>query len=96
MQGSSVKCPDGAFEAFPVNGWYKFVPQAKHRTLTAEEWGRRNKVVNHFSIRLQRRLWEQERGPDDDDEEGEKGGKKKKKEEEEGTCASMTWRTTWS
>jgi transcription initiation factor TFIIF subunit alpha len=28
---------------------------------------------------LQRRLREQERGPDDDDEEGEKGGKKKKK-----------------
>ncbi|KAK6312147.1 hypothetical protein J4Q44_G00178110 [Coregonus suidteri] len=62
-----TQCPDGAFEAFPVNGWYNFVPQAKHRTLTAEEaeeeWGRRNK----------------ERGPDDDDEEGEKGGKKKKK-----------------
>uniref|UniRef100_A0A8C7KZQ6 Transcription initiation factor IIF subunit alpha n=1 Tax=Oncorhynchus kisutch TaxID=8019 RepID=A0A8C7KZQ6_ONCKI len=78
-----TQCPDGAFEAFPVNGWYNFVPQAKHRTLTAEEaeeeWGRRNKVVNHFSIMLQRRLREQERGPDDDDEEGEKGGKKKKK-----------------
>lgn len=39
---------------------------------------RRNKVVNHFSIMLQRRLREQERG-DDDEEEGEKGGKKKKK-----------------
>ncbi|XP_012991313.1 general transcription factor IIF subunit 1 isoform X1 [Esox lucius] len=78
-----TQCPDGAFEAFPVNGWYNFVPQAKHRTLTAEEaeeeWGRRNKVVNHFSIMLQRRLREQERGPDDEDEEGEKGGKKKKK-----------------
>lgn len=39
-----TQCPDGAFEAFPVNGWYNFVPQAKHRTLTAEEaeeeWGR--------------------------------------------------------
>uniref|UniRef100_A0A8C7NNN6 Transcription initiation factor IIF subunit alpha n=1 Tax=Oncorhynchus mykiss TaxID=8022 RepID=A0A8C7NNN6_ONCMY len=79
-----TQCPDGAFEAFPVNGWYNFVPQAKHRTLTAEEaeeecGGTRNKVVNHFSIMLQRRLREQERGPDDDDEEGEKGGKKKKK-----------------
>lgn len=39
---------------------------------------RRNKVVNHFSIMLQRRLREQERG-DEDEEEGEKGGKKKKK-----------------
>lgn len=67
-----TQCPDGAFEAFPVNGWYNFTPQAKHRTLTAEEaeeeWGRRNKVVNHFSIMLQRRLREQERGEEDEDE----------------------------
>ncbi|KAL2101396.1 hypothetical protein ACEWY4_003157 [Coilia grayii] len=78
-----TQCPDGAFEAFPVHGWYNFTPQAKHRTLTAEEaeeeWGRRNKVVNHFSIMLQRRLREQGGGEDDDEEEGEKGGKKKKK-----------------
>ncbi|XP_061567098.1 general transcription factor IIF subunit 1 [Cololabis saira] len=78
-----TQCPDGAFEAFPVNGWYNFTPLAKHRTLTAEEaeeeWGRRNKVVNHFSIMLQRRLREGERGVDDDDDETEKSGKKKKK-----------------
>ncbi|XP_056143914.1 general transcription factor IIF subunit 1 [Lampris incognitus] len=77
-----TQCPDGAFEAFPVHGWYNFMPLAKHRTLTAEEaeeeWGRRNKVVNHFSIMLQRRLREQERG-EDEGEEAEKGGKKKKK-----------------
>uniref|UniRef100_A0A3Q1JRU3 Transcription initiation factor IIF subunit alpha n=1 Tax=Anabas testudineus TaxID=64144 RepID=A0A3Q1JRU3_ANATE len=77
-----TQCPDGAFEAFPVNSWYNFTPLAKHRTLTAEEaeeeWGRRNKVVNHFSIMLQRRLREQERGEDEEDE-GEKSGKKKKK-----------------
>uniref|UniRef100_A0A3B4T410 Transcription initiation factor IIF subunit alpha n=1 Tax=Seriola dumerili TaxID=41447 RepID=A0A3B4T410_SERDU len=77
-----TQCPDGAFEAFPVHGWYNFTPQAKHRTLTAEEaeeeWGRRNKVVNHFSIMLQRRLREQERG-DDDEDEADKSGKKKKK-----------------
>ncbi|XP_051995281.1 general transcription factor IIF subunit 1-like isoform X1 [Xyrauchen texanus] len=77
-----TQCADGAFEAFPVHAWYNFTPQAKHRTLTAEEaeeeWGRRNKVVNHFSIMLQRRLREQERG-EEDEEEGEKGGKKKKK-----------------
>lgn len=39
-----TQCPDGAFEAFPVQGWYNFTPLAKHRTLTAEEaeeeWGR--------------------------------------------------------
>uniref|UniRef100_A0A667Y7M5 Transcription initiation factor IIF subunit alpha n=1 Tax=Myripristis murdjan TaxID=586833 RepID=A0A667Y7M5_9TELE len=77
-----TQCPDGAFEAFPVHGWYNFTPLAKHRTLTAEEaeeeWGRRNKVVNHFSIMLQRRLREQERGEEEEDE-TEKAGKKKKK-----------------
>uniref|UniRef100_H2MX12 Transcription initiation factor IIF subunit alpha n=1 Tax=Oryzias latipes TaxID=8090 RepID=H2MX12_ORYLA len=77
-----TQCPDGAFEAFPVHGWYNFTPVAKHRTLTAEEaeeeWGRRNKVVNHFSIMLQRRLREQERGEEDDDD-ADKPGKKKKK-----------------
>uniref|UniRef100_A0A671UUG5 Transcription initiation factor IIF subunit alpha n=1 Tax=Sparus aurata TaxID=8175 RepID=A0A671UUG5_SPAAU len=77
-----TQCPDGAFEAFPVHGWYNFTPLAKHRTLTAEEaeeeWGRRNKVVNHFSIMLQRRFREQERGEDDEDD-ADKSGKKKKK-----------------
>lgn len=34
--------------------------------------------MNHFSIMLQRRLREQERGEEDEDE-GEKSGKKKKK-----------------
>uniref|UniRef100_A0A4W3H7I0 Transcription initiation factor IIF subunit alpha n=1 Tax=Callorhinchus milii TaxID=7868 RepID=A0A4W3H7I0_CALMI len=32
-----TQCPDGAFEAFPVNAWYNFIPVAKHKTLTAEE-----------------------------------------------------------
>ncbi|XP_077397072.1 general transcription factor IIF subunit 1 isoform X3 [Festucalex cinctus] len=76
-----TQCPDGAFEAFPVHGWYNFTPVAKHRTLTAEEaeeeWGRRNKVVNHFSIMLQRRLREQTQG-DEEEEESEKLAKKKK------------------
>lgn len=55
-----TQSPDGAFEAFPVLHWYNFTPVAKHRTLTAEEaeeeWERRNKVLNHFSIMQQRRL----------------------------------------
>lgn len=32
-----TQCADGAFEAFPVNSWYNFIPLSKHRTLTAEE-----------------------------------------------------------
>ncbi|XP_043550996.1 general transcription factor IIF subunit 1 isoform X1 [Chiloscyllium plagiosum] len=76
-----TQCPDGAFEAFPVNAWYNFIPVAKHKTLTAEEaeeeWGRRNKVVNHFSIMLQKRLKDQDR--DDGEEEEEKGKKGKER-----------------
>ncbi|XP_059588300.1 general transcription factor IIF subunit 1 isoform X1 [Alligator mississippiensis] len=72
-----TQCPDGAFEAFPVHHWYNFTPVAKHRTLTAEEaeeeWERRNKVLNHFSIMQQRRLKDQ----DEDEEEKEKKTKKK-------------------
>ncbi|XP_078285734.1 general transcription factor IIF subunit 1 [Rhinoraja longicauda] len=78
-----TQCPDGAFEAFPVNAWYNFVPVAKHKTLTAEEaeeeWGRRNKVVNHFSIMLQKRLKDQDRHDVEEEEEKVKKGKDKKK-----------------
>ncbi|XP_075401711.1 general transcription factor IIF subunit 1 isoform X1 [Tenrec ecaudatus] len=76
-----TQCPDGAFEAFPVNNWYNFTPLARHRTLTAEEaeeeWERRNKVLNHFSIMQQRRLKDQDQ---DEDEEKEKRGRKKPSE----------------
>ncbi|NWW71351.1 T2FA factor, partial [Climacteris rufus] len=70
-----TQCPDGAFEAFPVRSWYNFTPLARHRTLTAEEaeeeWERRNKVLNHFSIMQQRRLRDQ----DEEEEEKDKGRK---------------------
>nr|XP_056723016.1 general transcription factor IIF subunit 1 [Euleptes europaea] len=73
-----TQCADGAFEAFPVNNWYNFTPIAKHRTLTAEEaeeeWERRNKVLNHFTIMQQRRLKDQ---GDEEEEEKEKKTKKK-------------------
>ncbi|XP_068128267.1 general transcription factor IIF subunit 1 [Hyperolius riggenbachi] len=74
-----TQCPDGAFEAFPVSNWYNFTPLAKHRTLTAEEaeqeWERRNKILNHFSIMQQRRL----KDPGGEDEEDEEGGSKQDK-----------------
>ncbi|KAM9686953.1 general transcription factor IIF subunit 1 isoform 3-T3 [Trichechus inunguis] len=77
-----TQCPDGAFEAFPVHNWYNFTPLARHRTLTAEEaeeeWERRNKVLNHFSIMQQRRLKDQDQ--DDEEEEKEKRGRKKASE----------------
>ncbi|XP_041091634.1 general transcription factor IIF subunit 1 [Polyodon spathula] len=78
-----TQCPDGAFEAFPVHTWYNFSTVARHRTLTAEEaeeeWDRRNKVVNHFSIMLQRRLKDQDRDDGDDEEEDKDKGKGKGK-----------------
>ncbi|XP_036898587.1 general transcription factor IIF subunit 1 isoform X1 [Sturnira hondurensis] len=77
-----TQCPDGAFEAFPVHNWYNFTPLARHRTLTAEEaeeeWERRNKVLNHFSIMQQRRLKDQDH--DEEDEEKDKRGRKKASE----------------
>ncbi|XP_008985310.1 general transcription factor IIF subunit 1 isoform X3 [Callithrix jacchus] len=77
-----TQCPDGAFEAFPVHNWYNFTPLARHRTLTAEEaeeeWERRNKVLNHFSIMQQRRLKDQDQ--DEDEEEKEKRGRRKASE----------------
>uniref|UniRef100_A0A2K5EY00 Transcription initiation factor IIF subunit alpha n=1 Tax=Aotus nancymaae TaxID=37293 RepID=A0A2K5EY00_AOTNA len=77
-----TQCPDRAFEAFPVHNWYNFTPLARHRTLTAEEaeeeWERRNKVLNHFSITQQQRLKDQDQ--DEDEEEKEKRGRRKASE----------------
>uniref|UniRef100_A0A2K6JWH0 Transcription initiation factor IIF subunit alpha n=1 Tax=Rhinopithecus bieti TaxID=61621 RepID=A0A2K6JWH0_RHIBE len=76
-----TQCPDWAFEAFRVHNWYNFTLLARHRTLTAEEaeeeWERRNKVLNHFSIMQQRRLKDQDQ---DEDEEKEKRGRRKANE----------------
>ncbi|XP_008835131.1 general transcription factor IIF subunit 1 isoform X1 [Nannospalax galili] len=75
-----TQCPDGAFEAFPVDNWYNFTPLARHRTLTAEEaeeeWERRNKVLNHFSIMQQRRLKDQDQDEDEDDKKEKRSRKK--------------------
>lgn len=65
-----------------MQNWYNFTPLARHRTLTAEEaeeeWERRNKVLNHFSIMQQRRLKDQDQ--DEDEEEKEKRSRKKPSE----------------
>ncbi|XP_002731241.1 general transcription factor IIF subunit 1-like [Saccoglossus kowalevskii] len=64
MQG-----PDGAFEAFPLDSWYNFTPTITYKTLNAEEaeeeYGRRDKVMNYFSIMVKKRLKEE-----DDEEDG--------------------------
>ncbi|OXA65162.1 general transcription factor IIF subunit 1 [Folsomia candida] len=78
-----TQAPDGAFEVFPVNHWYNFTPIQRYKSLTSEEaeqeFGRRNKIMNYFSVMVRRRM----RNDDDVEEEplpgissGKKGGKK--------------------
>lgn len=49
------QAPDGAFEAFPVNEWYKFTPFQRYKALTAEEaeekFIKRDQILNYFQLR---------------------------------------------
>lgn len=80
--------PDGAIEAFPLHEWYNFQPIQRYKALSAEEaeqeFSRRNKVMNFFSLMLRKRLRIDEDGGDDDGELVEGGRSKKpiKKEKE--------------
>ncbi|XP_019879698.2 general transcription factor IIF subunit 1-like isoform X2 [Aethina tumida] len=76
---------DGAIEAFPLHEWYKFQPIQRYKALSAEEaeeeFNKRNKHLNYFSLMLRKRL----KGDEDTElEEGEekakKGSSKKDKE----------------
>lgn len=70
---------DGAIEAFPLQEWYKFQPIQRYKSLSAEEaeeqFGRRHKVVNYFSLMLQQRM---RSGDEDGDLEDPEEGKTKK------------------
>lgn len=52
--------PDGTIEAYPLTEWYNFQPINRYKSLTAEEaeqeFGRRKKVLNYFSLMLRKRL----------------------------------------
>ncbi|XP_053983198.1 general transcription factor IIF subunit 1 [Hylaeus anthracinus] len=71
---------DGAIEAFPLHEWYNFQPIQRYKALSAEEaeqeFSRRNKVINYFSLMLRKRLRNDEEGGDD--EEIVEGGKSKR------------------
>ncbi|XP_017486933.1 PREDICTED: general transcription factor IIF subunit 1-like [Rhagoletis zephyria] len=49
------QAPDGAFEAFPVNEWYKFTPFQRYKALTAEEaeekFIKRDQILNYFQLK---------------------------------------------
>ncbi|XP_050684667.1 general transcription factor IIF subunit 1 [Leptidea sinapis] len=75
---------DGAIDAYPLQEWYNFQPIQRYKALSAEEaeqeFGRRNKVINYFSLMFRKRM----RGDDatddgeDPDEKKTKGSKAKK------------------
>ncbi|XP_045505072.1 general transcription factor IIF subunit 1 isoform X2 [Colias croceus] len=60
---------DGAIDAYPLQEWYNFQPIQRYKALSAEEaeqeFGRRNKVINYFSLMFRKRM----RGDDAADEE---------------------------
>ncbi|XP_015923447.2 general transcription factor IIF subunit 1 isoform X1 [Parasteatoda tepidariorum] len=79
-----TQAADGTFEAYPVAEWYNFTPIQRYKALSAEEaeeeFGRRDKVLNYFSIMVKKRL--QKESIEEEDEDGEKpSGKKKNKKQ---------------
>ncbi|XP_034841106.1 general transcription factor IIF subunit 1 [Maniola hyperantus] len=75
---------DGAIDAYPLQEWYNFQPIQRYKALSAEEaeheFGRRNKVINYFSLMLRKRMLG-DGAPDDGDDPDEKktkGSKAKK------------------
>ncbi|XP_022223015.1 general transcription factor IIF subunit 1 [Drosophila obscura] len=77
--------PDGAIEAYPLTEWYNFQPIQRYKSLSAEEaeqeFGRRKKVMNYFSLMLRKRL----RGDEEEEQDPEeakllKAATKKSKE----------------
>ncbi|XP_052747435.1 general transcription factor IIF subunit 1 [Bicyclus anynana] len=69
---------DGAIDAYPLQEWYNFQPIQRYKALSAEEaeqeFGRRNKVINYFSLMLRKRMC-----GDNAAEEGEDPDEKKTK-----------------
>lgn len=67
-----TQCSDGAFEAFPVEEWYNFSPMIRYKYLNSEEaeeeFSRRDKTLNYFSIMVRKRCRNDE-DPDKVDEE---------------------------
>ncbi|XP_050439415.1 general transcription factor IIF subunit 1 [Adelges cooleyi] len=75
---------DGIINAHKLEEWYNFQPVQRYKTLSAEEaeeeFGRRNKVMNHFNLMLQKRLKNEEDEVLDEEDKG-KGTKSRKSKE---------------
>ncbi|CAI6359808.1 unnamed protein product [Macrosiphum euphorbiae] len=78
---------DGIIIAHKLEEWYNFQPVQRYKTLTSEEaeeeFGRRNKVLNHFTLMVQKRLKneEEEEVDEDDKTKGKKAAKSRKSKE---------------
>ncbi|XP_027840985.2 general transcription factor IIF subunit 1 [Aphis gossypii] len=78
---------DGIIIAHKLEEWYNFQPVQRYKTLTSEEaeeeFGRRNKVLNHFTLMVQKRLKneEEEEIDEDDKTKGKKTAKSRKSKE---------------
>jgi len=50
-----TQCPDGVFEAVPVQAWYNFTPDIDYVTLNSEEveheFSKRDRTLNHFATK---------------------------------------------
>ncbi|XP_037527802.1 general transcription factor IIF subunit 1 isoform X6 [Rhipicephalus sanguineus] len=92
------KAPDGVFEAFPIEEWYNFNPVNRFKALTAEEaeveFERRDKVMNHFSIMVRKKMALEEEGAKEEGEE-EKGKKGKKGKKEKNRDFQITEMDDW-
>jgi transcription initiation factor TFIIF subunit alpha len=77
---------DGSIEAFPLNEWYNFQPIQRYKAMTAEEaeeeFGRRRKCVNMWTMKMRLKLKnkdeEEEVDPEDKPVKGTKASDKKK------------------
>ncbi|CAH2069060.1 unnamed protein product, partial [Iphiclides podalirius] len=75
---------DGAIDAYPLQEWYYFQPIQRYKALSAEEaeheFGKRNKVIDYYSLMLRKRMRGEEGLDDaeDPDEKKPKGSKAKK------------------
>ncbi|XP_034254721.1 general transcription factor IIF subunit 1 [Thrips palmi] len=83
-----MKAEDGVIEAYPLQEWYNFQPIQRYKALSAEEaeeeFGRRNKQQNFFSLMMRKRLRPEEDieldDPDETKGKRKAGGGKKSKE----------------
>ena len=55
-----TQCPDGVFEAVPLQAWYNFNPTIEYHTLSLDEvekeFSKRDKTLNYHNMMLKKRL----------------------------------------